>query len=55
MGNIVGIYLSEERSETNGGVVVYGIGRNGERRFRVEIAPDMVEEMLKGYGVSLIN
>jgi hypothetical protein len=47
---VIGIYISDEVSETAGGIVIYIIHQDGER-VRGEIAPDMVN----AYKVPILN
>lgn len=47
---IIGIYISDERSETAGGIVIYTVHADG-KRVRGEIAPDMVN----AYKVPVLN
>lgn len=41
MSKTVGVYVSDERSETANGMVVYVVNDEG-KRVRLEIAPDMI-------------
>lgn len=47
---VIGIYISDEKCETAGGIVIYTVHQNGER-VRGEIAPDMVN----AYKVPVLN